>query len=63
MASGDLGKIAAALVPNKGDEAFYTDVNQQEHHHAGQTSGPTHADGYHMTNDGSGPKYEKYHSD
>lgn len=63
MASGDLDKIAKELAPNKGDEAFYVNVNQPEHLHSGQTSGATHADGYHITNDGSGPKYDKYHSD
>ena len=63
MASGDLNKIAQELVPNKGDEVFYTDVNQQEHRHGGQTSGDTHADGYRMYNNGNGPAYEKYHSD
>lgn len=63
MANGDISKIAQALVPNKGDEAWYTDVNQSEHYHAGQQSGEKHADGYHMYNNGSGPAYEKYHSD
>lgn len=53
MANGDLNKIAQALVPNKGDEVWYTDVNQNEHYHAGQKSGEKHADGYHIYNNGN----------
>jgi hypothetical protein len=59
----DLSDIANELVPNSGDEAWLTDPDQHEHNHAGQSSGETHADGFHLSNDGSGPSWSKYHSD
>ncbi|HEV8460617.1 MAG TPA: hypothetical protein VGQ38_07900 [Gaiellaceae bacterium] len=33
------------------------------HHHAGQTSGETHVDGWEVTNTGSGIAADKHHSD
>ncbi|MBH1957021.1 hypothetical protein I8H84_05595 [Candidatus Saccharibacteria bacterium] len=60
--NNDLGDIAGQLVPNTGDEAWVSDPDQPQHNHSGQ-SGEPHADGYYMHNDGSGPQYDKYHSD
>lgn len=56
-----MNEIAGQLAPNAGDEAWVVDVNQQEHTHADGKG--QHADGWHVTNDGSGATWEKYHSD
>lgn len=56
----DLNDIANQLVPNSGDEAWVSDPDQPLHNHAGE-SGPKHADGYYMHNDGNGPQFSKYH--
>ena len=59
----DLHDIANYLVPNQGDEEWLVDPNQLEHPHSGQTSGETHADGWHLYNTDGTPRWEKYHSD
>lgn len=59
----DLGDVARQLVPNPGDEVWYSDVDQHLHTHGSDDTREPHADGYHMFNDGTGARYEKYHSD